>query len=292
PPPTPPPQRVLSHGVIHEQRGCEFLTRLPSELRNRIYCLVFGAGTVGEEIPAPPAHPLSLLLTSYSGIHYHHATSFLANSMLLFPTVQRLEIRVQRSRHVSQQAHMPEVFLWDSGETPTRVAALRQYAPGWLRATVHNAVNGASFSWQTGQKWRTQWPQFDSPSYVESMEFANAIEGWAMTGSMSAEAVGQVDGVELCVCGCGNPSWVLARLIQETGRQVEVRVAYCGDGDEMDLKKMKVRLEPLEEGTVEPLPLTWLHGGSAAGWDADEKYWHALRARKGNLTAKWRLWGL
>ncbi|KAF2476384.1 uncharacterized protein BDR25DRAFT_339411 [Lindgomyces ingoldianus] len=42
PPPTPLPRRKLMGRVMDEQEGCAFLTRLPPEVRNEIYELVFG----------------------------------------------------------------------------------------------------------------------------------------------------------------------------------------------------------------------------------------------------------
>lgn len=429
PPPTPPPQRILSGGEVHEQKECLFLTRLPSEIRNEIYYLVFGTPTEFEDegqiiedeedkgdislqslrsstsydfgnrkkssdtdlrpprtsglraeqdrtsetrdanvdprlsftsndldpdLPEPgpdvepslPAHALSLLLTcrkisqeatilafntytftltstksttffdlhrstahlspeqfsaittlalelplDYTGC-YGKASDFFSNAMLLFPTVQRLTIRVQNGKRAKQQEHMPILFHIPNAEGPVRDAAMRRYVPNWLRGTIQSVVNGSSFSWQTGHKWRVEWPQFDSPAYVQGMEYVNPEDGWQMTGSMSSEAAGVVDGVELCVCGCGELCWLAARLVQETGRKVEVGLVYYGDADAEELRKMKIRLEPLKEG-ADPLPLTWLQGGAAAVWEADEKYWNELRASKGNFTGMWKLgtWG-
>ena len=215
--------------------------------------------------------------------------------MLLFPTVQRLTIRVKNGKQANHQAHMQDIFPTANSEGPVRDAALRRYVPHWFRGTIQPVINGSSFSWQTGHKWRVEWPQFDSPAYIQGMEYINPTEGWQMTGSMSPEAVGVVDGVELCVCGCGELRWLAALLVQETGRKVEVGVVYYGDAEAEELRKMKIKLKPLKDGVV-PLPLTWLQGGDAAVWEADEKYWNDLRASKGDLTSMWnlktwRFWG-
>jgi hypothetical protein len=424
PPPTPPPQRILSGGEVHEQRECLFL-RLPSEIRNEIYYLVFGTpteieyeeksmededdggdrclqslristsydlgnrtrsldtylrplrtlGLRGEQDrmpetrdadvdprlsfasnnleldpqepgpdvePSMPAHGLSLLLTCrkvsqeatilafniytfnltsskpasffilrHSTAHlspkqfsaittlaldlspdfrssYRKASDFLSNAILLFPTVQRLTIRVPKGKRANQQAHMLDMFSTLDAEGPVRDAALRRYVPNWLSSTIQHVVNSPSSSWQTGHKWRVEWPQFDSPLYVQGMEYANPIEGWQMTGSMPQEAAGVVEGVKLCICGCGELRWLAAHLVQETGRRVKIGVEYCRDAEAEELRKMKIRLEPLKGG-ADPLPLTWLQGGDAAGWEVDEQYWNELRAKKGNFTAMWKL---
>jgi hypothetical protein len=435
PPPTPPPQRILSGGEVDEQKQCLFLSMLPSEIRNEIYYLVFGVSTTTEEEgenikneavggdereisfqslrcstsngfgnqkqssdmglrlsrtselrreqdrtpaaqnsdadtrtgissndleldlqearpdvePSVPAHGLSLLLTcrkisqeatilafntytfaiassklttffalrqstahlsreQFSAIttlaldlplgytnSYQKAAEFISNAMLLFTTVQRLTIRVQKGRTANQQAHMQDIFPTSNDGGPVRDEALRRYVPNWLSGTVHYVVDGRSFSWQTGYKWRVEWPQFNSPVYVEAMEYVGPTDGWNTTGSMPPEAAGVVDGVELCVCGCGELCWLTAHLVQETGRQVKVGVVYYGDAETEELRMMRVKLKTLANGMY-PLPLTWLQGGDAAVWDVTEKYWNDLRARNGNLMAiwksrTWRLWG-
>ncbi|KAF2703964.1 hypothetical protein K504DRAFT_507490 [Pleomassaria siparia CBS 279.74] len=420
PPLPPPPQRIPSELPVDPQKGCAFLTKLPPELRNEIYTLVFGAGFEEEKIPeqveddkvdgegeveveggmngsssvnlhtprvsnteeemgetsmceksdlprptppppepAPkPAHALSLLLTcraisqeatilafathtftlrqsSLSHSHHtfhslkhstahlsplqfssitslaldfhrgfsyqkHETSLFIANAMLLFPTVQRLQIRVKKSKASNAIAH----HTADSGSytrepmeesLEIRNQALKRYVPSWWYGRVNEAIDGRAFSWQTGHKWRVEWPQFDSPFYTEYAEYTDdddASHAWNRGGGGTTSPDADVD---MCPCGCGALRWLSAHLIQETGRVVHVSVVYNGDGDAEALAAMKVQLRPLVHSVVEPLPVQWVNGTEGAIWDVDEAYWEEKRRRNQALVDKvkgWKRWGL
>jgi hypothetical protein len=375
PPSSPPRPRVLDGGEVNEQKACLFFTKLPSEIRNEIYYLVFGTPTVLEEEgerleeertsesedsavvgrprsesielereleetgpdikPARRAHALSPLLTcrkvsqeatvlaftTYTFTISHHksslfftlrnstthlspkqfgaitnvalslrsdysrykASDFLSNAMLLFPTVRHLTIRVPAGTHTEVQARRPDTFLLPTSPAAIHEAALNRYVPVWLLRTVQKAVNGRSFSWQTGQKWRVEWPQFKSAAYRQETEYFGPGYGWHIAGSMSLDAAGCVPGVQLCACGCNELRWLDVRLVQDTGRTVHVGVVHYRDVEAEDEyeQEIHVRLKPLDQG-VKPLPVRWSQGGDAAAWEVDDKYWDRLRARKGS----------
>ncbi|KAF2271133.1 hypothetical protein CC78DRAFT_12246 [Lojkania enalia] len=375
----PMPRRQLYGQEVNEQTQCTFLTRLPGEIRNEIYQLVFSTntgiypeavdlglcsrfpeeekkgtleekdsedssiqkpnGALPQEPRNPPAHPLSLLLTcrrinqeatvlafsSYTFtitriatyVNLKHATSllseaqfdaiasvaydlgdhctllsrciedFLANCMLLFPSVRRLEIRVKNGPQPAKMYHSVPINI--GAEETSRDEVLRKYVPYWWFMAVTGVVGGRSFSWQMGQKWAVKWPMMDSEVKGEKVcleEFYESNGRVVLRAMDGPEELLRRDGIELCKCGCGEVCWLRANLMQEGGRRVEVEAVFYGDSN-AEREKLRLGLKVrLREG-AEPLPVQEVEGGII--WDADEAYWEGLRKRNGGWPGYMRL---
>lgn len=190
----------------------------------------------------------------------------IANSLLAFPGLASIELRIQRSAPFDATAEHGEVSYWGwvRTEKPPRVAA-------WLHTALEDVVLGRSVSWQAGAKWSVEW-------VAETAGSGAVVEAAVACDDEDAvhEAVEQAEGIELCACGCGMPSWREARLVQEGGRKVDVKVVYYGD----PRRELESHLFKLVPG-VEPLPVTSLPDGDGRGfgWDGEKEYWDRIRRK-------------
>jgi hypothetical protein len=116
---------------------------------------------------------------------------------------------------------------------------------------------------------------------------------------MDPGAVGNVYGVKMCPCNCGNVEWVSANLVQETGRRVTVDLIYYGpeyrplpllDAD----TALRIRMGPKAVILQENAPSLELqelacHGGEVSvqgyAYDPDDDYWEDKRRRNGDWVA-------
>lgn len=220
-------------------------------------------------------------------------SDFLSNTLLLFPGVKRLEVRCKRGIDHPNTVHtgMFDAVTYDIGgknamQEEWMGRAAKRYVPRWFQTTLHHVVCGRAYSWQKGQKWCIYYPALEYPQLTFQTDFSspNAPE---TTAVISPDYAGLLPGIELCTCGCGSASWVLAQLVQETGRKVEVEVLFYEDSEaerERERKGLTVRLRP----NVEHLPVVNVNGGRGLVWDAHEEYWSGLRMRKGWILGGWK----
>ncbi|ORY17421.1 hypothetical protein BCR34DRAFT_37625 [Clohesyomyces aquaticus] len=355
PPPKPLPRRELGKSTMNEQTDSAFLTRLPPEIRNEIYALVFGAEDISvfhqncwryttreTKNKRPQAtrvaksrlhlHHLDLLLTCqkinqeatvlafsvytftttrpshYSDLkrrtahlaplqfenirHFAYAlecddpfyataaSDFIANSLLLFPGVETLQLRVKTrsSKHVCMGYGLePPRAEQHAGLEWTVAELIKRHVPEWWSTVVFQVLQGRSVAWQPGNRWRMEWP------VIEMMR-----SGTAKLHSPDQTLDKWVPGVEVCDCGCGEATWLTAHLVQETGRRVSISIAYYTDHEVRDMRERDGSYLRLKEGAEELDVAEVYTGNGAAGfiWDADKAYWEGLRRRNGGVTAR------
>ncbi|KAF1846287.1 uncharacterized protein K460DRAFT_122690 [Cucurbitaria berberidis CBS 394.84] len=220
--------------------------------------------------------------------------NMLANGILVFPFLSRIEIYIQRGYKSRHKTHYYPFY--PAQDRPffndPRKDAIEKYAPIWLDYKILRPVaRGHTFSWQAGQKWSIAWPQLDTPYF-------SVIGGEDSNGEslnkpyMGTDAVGAARGVHMCICGCGEVCWLSADLVQQTGRRVLVDTYFYGaeviprTDDERRFGHLKVRLHPGVPG-VEGLTRENV-GATSFKNEVDEEYWDELRRRNGKLDALWR----
>lgn len=167
--------------------------------------------------------------------------------------------------------------------------AVARYAPHAITALVHAVTLGEAYKWQTGEKWRVEWPQLESSYMYTKVQFKfDELEEDLV---MDTDALSVIDGVEICGCGCGDVSWTGADLVQEGGRRVHVRMVYCRRVDQYAYdeslnKHHKTRLIP---GTTPASSVVAERAG--IGYEPDDEYWEGMRRKNGDLGALCRgLW--
>ncbi|KAJ4401625.1 hypothetical protein N0V91_007797 [Didymella pomorum] len=135
--------------------------------------------------------------------------------------------------------------------------------------------------WQTGEMWQVEWPQLDSEyMYTKVRSEFNKLEEDLV---FDADALGAIDGVDLCGCGCGDVSWTAANLIQEGGRRVRVHIVFCTRAEQYAYdpswdKYHEVKLIP---GTAPESSVIAERAG--VRYEPDEEYWEGMRRKNGNL---------
>jgi hypothetical protein len=224
--------------------------------------------------------------------YFPSETDFIANSLLLFPSVTTIEVRAKRHIPGPTNSIHSNLSNWlgNDMQKPNRV-------PLWLWYAVMRVVRGTSVRWQAGQTWSVQWPQQDEHtgmgSYIDAIFEGSGADA-------AAAAMKNVEGIEACICGDGEPSWLAADLVQETGRKVRLNAVYYGNlrMDQLrELRRHRVKLVP----GVNRLPITSLSSTQSMctesistargfGWDVDEKYWEKIRKRKLGFLGSWMYW--
>ncbi|KAF1995824.1 hypothetical protein P154DRAFT_333566 [Amniculicola lignicola CBS 123094] len=318
-----PKKRWEVHRAPIDQKKSTFLTKLPAELRNEIYRLVFSGPAVGDlegetpPVKKTPVHPLSLLLacrqinteatllafrthtfnvtatpsyhtlqqsvrylspsqvqaiTSISTFQCARSCDFITNTLLLFPTITKVQIGMKRENKLHLSIHSNEGLGYIYGQD-FKADAVHKYVPHWFSKALRDMTTGRGFAWQKGQKWTVEWPMMESSACYLMMEQRQG------QGVIAVPTMDHVDGlalpgVEMCPCKyCGELTWLHATLLQETGRKVQVEAMYYGVVEEDTKINMK-----LVEGS-ERLPVVKVMAGTGMQWDADEEYWEGLRKR-------------
>ncbi|EAT92056.1 hypothetical protein SNOG_00561 [Parastagonospora nodorum SN15] len=295
PSPLPPPEHP-DPATFDEQTYSPFFSKTPAEIRNDIYAYTFQAGA--RELLSVKAHPLSFLLTSYGckRLHSYENSNIIANAILLFPNLERFEIRILRGRKTSEDVHCS----YDPQEHEHgHAGAVRKHVPHWFHSIIDNVTKGCAYKWQTGEHWMAEWPQLEDGEYFETAEDYDLSGSTQIAPFMSPDAVGKVRGVQKCPCRCGNVVWTSANIIQETGRMIKIDSVFYGPEDRVctDAKleaSILARLAPetivLQEGDH---PLNLAPGfrlddkmtATSYAWDADRQYWDDLRRRNGDCKA-------
>lgn len=234
---------------------------------------------------------------SLSALSSSHTGSLLSNALLIFPHLNRFVIKIEAKSEkdckTQYTIHWPgsQHHATPSGnqlqEPDLCRQAIEKYAPYWLQhGVIQTVTEGRAYAWQDGSRWTAQWPQLESEQCYSKIQCDK--NGLREELYMDADAVGEVPGVQLCACGCKNVSWTAVVLVQEGGRRVNVEILCC----EVEIS------EPVSKG----MPSVVLVPGAAPlseasvsksciGYEADEKYWEALRRKNGNLGALYRgLW--
>lgn len=222
----------------------------------------------------------------------------LCNSLLLFPRLARFSIY----RETAQRQHIGGLQSVDSCADNARepaVRAVETYVPNALIAVLGSATDGAAYKWQAGERWSVKWPQLGSGyCYTVIKRSGNAAmcprrnEGGCCEVFeelvMDDEAAGEVEGVQMCGCGCKNVAWTGAVLVQEGGRRVGVGIVFRCAPVVVQPKPVgpKVKLVPGPAPAREVVDER-----TGFGYEADEEYWEAMRRKNRNLGALCRgLW--
>lgn len=239
-------------------------------------------------------------MTSLSVLSSSNASSFLSNALLIFPNLsyfsvksllprrptprERSEKRGCTTSHRSARLAYP-IGACSTGITEDRAhLAIARYAPHCLTALLDMVISGKAYKWQSGEMWSVQWPQLDSPHIYSKIQCDKdeLLEELVM----DSDGIGAIDGVDMCVCGCGDVSWTGAVLVQQRGRRVNVDIVYCGEPDTPDLNIEYVPKVTLVPGTAPASEV--VAEGAGFRYEADEEYWEAMRRRNGNVGALWR----
>lgn len=226
----------------------------------------------------------------------------LTNAILLFPNLEQFEIRNLRS-HDAASVHGFPIRSWYHDK---RFSAITKYAPYWFIALLSYTIDGHAYSWQSVERWITEWPQLEeNNNHLQFLEGTDAHGDTLYTSHMSSDAVGSIRGVQMCPCPCGRVEWSSVDLVQEGGRKIAINFVYHGPEDRPIPKldedmQLKTRLGPkaiiLKEGAA-PMALTedvHKHSSTAFSsttsvcYDVNEEYWNDLRASNGDLAAIFR----
>ncbi|OAL57331.1 hypothetical protein IQ07DRAFT_582524 [Pyrenochaeta sp. DS3sAY3a] len=237
----------------------------------------------------------------YTHMRAQAAATVLANALVIFPALAAFQIHIKRGTMPSELMHPAShasFYLSDH----VHANAVKRYTQCWFQhCLLWPVVGGTKYAWQKGSLWVIEWPQLNSPFYFIGP--GDDIDNPVPTGTMGIEAIGVERGVHLCVCGCGNVSWLSADLEQETGRRVAVDAVFYGGetrpwrDDDRKEGHLKVRLRPGEPRPVRvragpALPSLGMAIGGY-GYDGDEEFWDKLRRKNWKVDALWRgLWRL
>ncbi|KAF3050598.1 hypothetical protein E8E11_009105 [Didymella keratinophila] len=282
----------LVHAEAHTLAFRTYTFPLPSSMHPTYTNL----RNVVADLPAPRL----LSITSLSLFSSRQPAEYLTNALLVFPALRYFVLqevgtltgatpeRCSRS-HASTGLACPKSISNGDITRRSENRAVARYAPRVLTHLVHAVASGEAYRWQTGEKWQVEWPQLESESmYTKIRSEFNELEEDLV---FDTDALGAIDGVEICGCGCGDVSWTGVDLVQEGGRRVHVRVVYCTRADQYAYdpsfdKYHKIRLIP---GTT---PATEVVAESAGfRYEPDEEYWESMRRKNGDLGAWCRgLW--
>jgi hypothetical protein len=221
------------------------------------------------------------------------------NAIMLFPNLKHIELRVLRS---SLPAHETDSTTYTI-DLVARAYAARKFVPRWIYTSITGFTAGChSCTWQTGERWEVEWPQANDDEFFRISEDIDPTGTLRHSPSMSPEAVGNVYGVQMCPCTCGDVEWVSANLVQETGRRIAVDTVYYGPEyrplpalDAETALRMKMGLKavilkedaPRLELTEQPCDAGEVSVQGYA-YEPDEDYWEAKRRRNWDWMALFR----
>jgi hypothetical protein len=207
-------------------------------------------------------------------LHRSGVVPIITNAILLLPSLKRFELCVSRGkRKAFEMRWLTDYLLWP-------------------------LTQGHSYVWQEGEHWSIEWPQVAYNKYFDMPDDRYPY----LTPRMSPDAVGNVRGVHMCPCECGNVEWTSTDIIQETGRRIAIDTVYYGprnivlpelDHDDAMRAIQGCKAVTLKEGyppiNVKNGPI-YFHsmGMRSFGYEADEDYWEGMRRRNGDWGAIWR----
>jgi hypothetical protein len=222
--------------------------------------------------------------------------NIMANAIILFPSLNHIQMRMLRSRLPAHDMD-PIAYTFDRD---AQEYATRKFVPRWFSKPIIGFAAGYhSYAWQTGERWEVQWPQMNDDEYFRISEDFDPTGVRHLSPLMDPGAIGNVSGVKMCPCNCGNVEWVFANLVQETGRRVTVDLIYYGpeyrplpllDAD----TALRIRMGPKAVFLQENAPLLKLqeqtcHAGEVSvqgyAYDPDDDYWEDKRRRNGDWVA-------
>jgi hypothetical protein len=216
--------------------------------------------------------------------------SIIANAVMLFPNLKRFEICIPRGKKRRDEMHYNYVNSGSPAYFDVHAHSVESYAPYWFNVSfLQYLIKGHAYAWQAGEPWSTEWPQLVDDKYFGDLDDRYPH----LTPPMSPDAVGNVRGVHMCPCQCGNVEWTSIDIVQRTGRKVAIDTVYYGAEysevpELVQEQLLKVRrgckAVILKEGSP---PLDVVDGLSYA-YDADDSYWEKMRLKNGNWGAIWR----
>jgi hypothetical protein len=293
------------HQINHEASTLAFHSHtfpLARELENTTFVALRNAISHLSEEQVNAITSLSYDLRSSYLCRDWEVSNVFVNAASLFPNLARFEVQVQRgSKSWNAMHYNPQ----QRGPTykDLKNDAIDRYAPHWFAyGVVERIIGGHAYAWQTGERWKVEWPQTEADAYLDTVYDFNKEGEPVEVPFMGTEAIGNVRGVHMCPCNCGEVKWTSADVIQEGGRRVAIDTVFYGI-DPSSLSKLGENdLLRIRRGTravilkpdVSHLPV--VESGSVFGnigatsisYEADEEYWETLRRRNWNWGALWR----
>jgi hypothetical protein len=221
--------------------------------------------------------------------------NIMSNAIRLFPNLKQIQLRLLRSRLPAHRTDSSSYTI----HLEARDYAVRKFVPRWFYKPITGFVVGYHSTRQAGERWEVEWPQMNDDEYFRISEDIDFNGTRRLSPLMSAEAVGNVYGVQMCPCTCGSVEWVSANLVQETGRRITVDTIYHGpeyrplpDLDAETALRIKMGLKAVILKEYAP-PLDLIEQPCYDGmvsvqgyaYEPDEEYWEAKRRRNGHWMA-------
>jgi hypothetical protein len=242
--------------------------------------------------------------TSIQHIAIYHgvATSSLLSACLdIFPSLSTIVLKIPTETYplcplISPFPLGTHPFLDQAAddEEYLRAQAVTSHAPPVFLWALHEATQPRRIhtrllpSAALQQRWEVAWPQIDSAAaYTQIVKDGDGLREELV---MDADAVGEVDGVQKCVCGEeGHVVWSKAVLSHRGGKgERSVDVEFISWTEEK--KKPEEVVKKAKPGKVVSVPSLCSAGGGGMGYAGSEAYWEGLRRRNGGLSAGWRGW--
>jgi hypothetical protein len=223
----------------------------------------------------------------------HGPASILSHAALLFPNLQRFEIRILRGKRADDQDYHGYRPLCND----LRKDAVDKHAPSWFHSIIESVTKRYPFQWHV--QWQAEWPQLKDDRYYDLLEITNYQGVPCLDLHMSTDAIGNVRGVTPCPCSCDCVRWTSVDIVQETGRRIAIDTVYYGPEDrplpELDSETLAgIKLGPnaiiLRPGdprlpVKEQTNLSGCFVVTGHGHDVDEEYWESIRRRNGDWRA-------
>jgi hypothetical protein len=231
------------------------------------------------------------LRKDYTELHHSSgAVSIIANTILLFPYLKRFEICIPRGKRKPHEMHSSTLKSDSHMYLNAHSGTIENFAPHWFTASLLGPLTqGHAYAWQAGEHWSIKWPQIGNGAY-----FGVPNDCYPhLTLVMSPDAVGNVRGVHMCPCRCGNVEWTAVDVVQETGRKIAIGAVYYGlqygdmpglERDELLKARRGFKAVILKKGSA---PLDVVDARSYL-YEADDDYWEQIRWRNGDWGTIWR----
>ncbi|KAH7109051.1 hypothetical protein B0J11DRAFT_545286 [Dendryphion nanum] len=208
--------------------------------------------------------------------------NLLCNSLLRFPSLSYLRIRIPPGYRPANDLHRPitSAMLSDPKfANDWEKLAVAMYVPSWFQANI--GVSHCAYAWPVGQRWKVEYPMLRSDYMTFDDDYEPSLNGgfseYRTIPRMMLGAVGKVPGVHHCMCGCGCMIWLSCDAVQDTGRRVKIETEFCRSVDPKKKDdnigfRLLPGVEPIE--TVESV-----HGGSGFAFEPPDEYWEELREK-------------
>jgi hypothetical protein len=218
----------------------------------------------------------------------------ICNTILMFQSLARFEIRIMHGKKSHLTLHGSRYHPRMSAAThDLQVIGPSKYAPIWFSESIVKRITGReTYAWQDGEHWDARWPQLEHDEYLDLTAGTDAGGRNVLIPNMSVDAVGNLRGVHMCPCSCGEVCWLSVDLVQQTGRTVAIDTVFYGQ-EEKPLAEVEreiilrsrvgldvVILTPgVTSASVESSHVSVTADAGSISYNADEEYWEALRRK-------------